>query len=391
MIYPRTNVLERRKDVTRLLVRGYTPSEIAKGIGVSRETVYNDVRYIRSGRNEDLSEYGRKQMLAQVMLNARERVKELWSVVEKSESPYVKLLALRELRIHDQQTLNHIFLFTQIGEDKSIKGSTEDKVDAENVSNTCPRVQPTPASDDLETNRHGRNDKEECLKRSIVHDGAIMHDRKSEDKKRNVDSLFHKGSIFAARFRFAKSELPKSAGSSFKDPAVSVKTCRKSLAHKGNELQMALPEMSEKMYNLPERKSKLFREIEHTSETGFIAEAGTLNELFAEAGKALTDVMTDVTKVEPKIKREVELEADSLSDLMHIWLEELNYLSQTEHEFYSAFKVEVTDNCLKAIIRGEAIDLKKHEQRSEVKAVTYGEYKLEKTGEEWLTRVIIDI
>jgi len=113
MIYPRTNVLERRKDVTRLLVRGYTPSEIAKGLKISRETVYNDVRHIRSGQNEDLAEHGRKQMLAQVMLNARARVKELWSVVEKSESPYVKLLALRELRIHDQQVLNHIFLFTQ--------------------------------------------------------------------------------------------------------------------------------------------------------------------------------------------------------------------------------------------------------------------------------------
>jgi len=167
MIYPRTNVLERRKDVTKLLVRGFTPGEIAKGLKISRETVYNDVRHIRSGQNEDLAEHGRKQMLAQVMLNARERVKELWSVVEKSESPYVKLLALRELRIHDQQVLNHIFLFTQIGEDNSIEGNTEEKIDAENVSNTCPRVQPAPASDDLETNRHGRNDEEKGFIRLI--------------------------------------------------------------------------------------------------------------------------------------------------------------------------------------------------------------------------------
>jgi len=160
MVYHGTNVAERRRNITKMMVRGYTPSEIADFLEVRRETVYNDVRYIRSGQNEDLAEYGRKQMLAQVMLNGRERVRELWSVVEKSESPYVKLLALRELRIHDQQVLNHIFLFTQIGEDNSIEGNTEEKIDAENVSNTCQRVQPAPASDDLVTNRQGRNDKE---------------------------------------------------------------------------------------------------------------------------------------------------------------------------------------------------------------------------------------
>ena len=200
MIYPRTNVLERRKDVTRLLVRGYTPSEIAKGLKISRETVYNDVRYIRSGANEDLAEHGRKQMLAQVMLNARARVKELWSVVEKSESPYVKLLALRELRIHDQQTLNHIFLFTQIGEDNSIEGNNEEKIDAENVSQSCQRAQPAPASDDLVTNRQGRNDKEE---------------------------------------------------EEVRDLSKSVNSCRKSLGTKELNLQTENPERKDKMYNSP--------------------------------------------------------------------------------------------------------------------------------------------
>ena len=77
---------------------------------------------------------------------------------------------------------------------------------------------------------------------------------------------------------------------------------------------------------------------------------------------------------------------------MHAWLEELNFLSQTEHEFYSRFEVTVNDNELKAVIRGEKIDSEKHELRSEVKAITYGDFYFRKSDAgTWQTQVIVDV
>ena len=239
MVYHGTNVAERRRNITKMLVKGFTPGEIAKGIGASRETVYNDVRYIRSGQNEDLAEYGRKQMLAQVMLNARERVKELWSVVEKSESPYVKLLALRELRIHDQQTLNHIFLFTQIGEDKNIEGNNEEKIDAENVSQSCQRVQPAPACDDLVTNRQGGNDKEEEEVRDLSK--SVNSCRKSLGTKElnlQTENPERKDKMYNSPFVMFSKQNITSARDDLSTSRHGVKTRRKSLPYKENRLQM---------------------------------------------------------------------------------------------------------------------------------------------------------
>ena len=134
-----------------------------------------------------------------------------------------------------------------------------------------------------------------------------------------------------------------------------------------------------------------YREIEHTAECGFIAEGATLAGIFKDAATALFEVVTDTSKVEPAIERYVELEAGDLAELMHVWLEELHYMSETEHEFYSSFDVEVTETGLFATVRGEKIDPQKHEMRSEIKAVTYGDYYFKKTKDGWETRVVVDV
>jgi SHS2 domain-containing protein len=134
-----------------------------------------------------------------------------------------------------------------------------------------------------------------------------------------------------------------------------------------------------------------YREIDHTAESGFIAEGATLAEVFADAAKALFEVVTDTSKVEPAVERRVTLEAEDAAELMHVWLEELHYMSETEHEFYGAFDVEATETGLSAVVRGEKVDPQKHELRSEIKAVTYGDYYFRKTADGYETRVVVDV
>ena len=134
-----------------------------------------------------------------------------------------------------------------------------------------------------------------------------------------------------------------------------------------------------------------YREIEHTAECGFIAEAETLAGVFKDAATALFEVVTDTSKVEPAVERRVELEAEDAAELMHVWLEELHYMSETEHEFYGGFDLEVTETGLCATVRGEKIDPGKHEMRSEIKAVTYGDYYFRETKDGYETRVVVDV
>ena len=99
----RTKVLKRRRNVISLLVRGVSPGEIAEILEVHRQTIYNDVRTIRSGKNDALFANARNEIIAQLYLNAQERMKYLWRLVEEAEKNYVKVQALRELRLNDER------------------------------------------------------------------------------------------------------------------------------------------------------------------------------------------------------------------------------------------------------------------------------------------------
>ena len=108
MIYPRTKVLERRREVTSFLVRGISPGEIAEMLGVPRQTIYNDIRVIRSGKNEALIAHSRRDTFAQLYLTAQERARRLWPIVDGDGPDYVKIRALRELRLQDERIVNKL-------------------------------------------------------------------------------------------------------------------------------------------------------------------------------------------------------------------------------------------------------------------------------------------
>ena len=102
MAYPRTEVLQRRREVTTLLVRGVSPGEIAERLGVRRRTIYNDIRAVRSGRNEALVAHSRREIVAQLYLNAQARSRYLWNLADTAKSEYVMVRVMHELRLNDE-------------------------------------------------------------------------------------------------------------------------------------------------------------------------------------------------------------------------------------------------------------------------------------------------
>lgn len=135
-------------------------------------------------------------------------------------------------------------------------------------------------------------------------------------------------------------------------------------------------------------KYKFFDEI--TSDVMFEAYGKDLKEIFANAAEAMFTIICKLDKIEPKEERKVEVEADGVEDLMINWLQALIAEVDIEEMFFSKFKItDITPTSLTAFVYGESIEPEKGETL--VKAVTYHQYKFEKTDDGYKVRVSFDI
>jgi protein archease len=138
--------------------------------------------------------------------------------------------------------------------------------------------------------------------------------------------------------------------------------------------------------------STSFEPIEHTADIGYRLKAPTLAELFAVAGRALFDAITELDSIQPQLERKVEAEAGDVEALLVAWLSELNYCCITELELYGEFVIEeVSSTAVRAAVRGEKIDPARHVIQTEIKAVTYHELYVRQVENGWEAQVIFDV
>ncbi len=139
----------------------------------------------------------------------------------------------------------------------------------------------------------------------------------------------------------------------------------------------------------------MYEYIELEGDAGFVIRARRLDSLFSKASEALYNIMVDISKVHPVEERFVEVSSESLDILLHHWLEELLFLTDTENLVFSKFNVEVCkEEILKARgkVLGEPIDPVKHDLRVAVKAITYHRLYLKKRNDgTWEAGVIVDL
>ncbi len=127
-----------------------------------------------------------------------------------------------------------------------------------------------------------------------------------------------------------------------------------------------------------------------TSDVLFEAYGGDLKAVFENAAEAMFSVICKMDKINALEERTIEAEADDIEDLMINWLQALIAEVDIENMFFKEFLIlEIDDKHLKAVIKGEDISPEKGE--TVVKAVTYHQYKFEKTPEGYKVRVSLDI
>src|SRR5438046_2192551 len=116
-----------------------------------------------------------------------------------------------------------------------------------------------------------------------------------------------------------------------------------------------------------------FEVFEHTADIGLHVTAATLEQLFADAGRAVaTLIIENQETIELRQAITIEIEAEDVEGLFVDWLRELIYRFETDHLLCREFSIELTDGNrrLRAECRGEPIDWTRHEPDHEVKAVT---------------------
>jgi len=137
-----------------------------------------------------------------------------------------------------------------------------------------------------------------------------------------------------------------------------------------------------------------FEFLEHIADLRFIAYGKSLDDCFQNSAKAMFSAISDLKSIEEKDLKKIALEAENLEILLHDFLSELLFLFETKGLLFKEFNVSIDRNKryrLKAGLKGEKFNPKKHEIKTEIKAVTYHEMLIEKRNKGWVAEVLCDI
>jgi protein archease len=133
-----------------------------------------------------------------------------------------------------------------------------------------------------------------------------------------------------------------------------------------------------------------------TADIAFEATGRDLPELFSAAADATTNVMIDnIEAIQPREKRRIELSSDQLDMLLFDFLQELIFLKDAERLLLRVRDTQIDKRdenyFLKATAEGEPLDVERHHQRADVKAVTLHGFSVKQAENGWTTRVLLDI
>lgn len=137
---------------------------------------------------------------------------------------------------------------------------------------------------------------------------------------------------------------------------------------------------------------KKYEIIDHTADVGLRVFGKDLSELFINAASGMFKIITDAKNAQADQTINIRLKAPNIEELFLLWLSELLYQSNVKEIIFTEFVIEsLSDKSLKAYARAYKFDIKKESLNVEIKAVTYHQLKVEKTGDGYFGQVIFDI
>ncbi|MDP3041520.1 MAG: archease [Candidatus Omnitrophota bacterium] len=137
---------------------------------------------------------------------------------------------------------------------------------------------------------------------------------------------------------------------------------------------------------------KNYQVLEHTADIGIRVKSLSLAGLFKNAGLALTELSAEKQKNQYPEKHKIVImqKADNVEELFVNWLNELLSVSAAEALIFADIKInQINEQFVDAIAIGT--DSRNYKTNVEIKAATYHQLKVQKTGFYWQAEVIFDV
>lgn len=135
-----------------------------------------------------------------------------------------------------------------------------------------------------------------------------------------------------------------------------------------------------------------WRTFEHQADLGLDLDAADGPALFAEAARALADMLFEPGTVGEDALRVLDGKAPDAGALLVDWLNDLLFLAETGFAFSGRVELPTwSETAYGARVHGESLDPVRHAPRGLVKAATYHGLEVAHTEGGWRARVILDV
>ena len=130
----------------------------------------------------------------------------------------------------------------------------------------------------------------------------------------------------------------------------------------------------------------------HPADMGIRGFGCTREEAFAQAALAMTAIIADPAKIEPRKSVTIVCEDDDDEMLFWYWLNAILYEMDTRKMLFGRFDVKAVEGGLRATAWGEGVDVARHQPAVEVKAATYADLKVERDSKGMgMAQCIVDV
>ena len=136
-----------------------------------------------------------------------------------------------------------------------------------------------------------------------------------------------------------------------------------------------------------------YKTLEHATDAIIEVTADNLKEAFEIAGISVIETILDISKVEENNSKKITVKGKDLKYLLYNWLEEMIILTITDGFAGKRILLEITKNGnyqIDAEIFGEAIDLRKHDFKVEIKSPTFHEMEI-KQDDKVIMKYLLDL
>jgi len=137
---------------------------------------------------------------------------------------------------------------------------------------------------------------------------------------------------------------------------------------------------------------KRYQLLEHTADISVRIFGRDLKALFRNSAIALFEIISQRRNQNrlPVKQIAIKKSAENIEELLIAWLSELISLSDAENLIFDKFKInKLTDKKIEAVVSGMSRD--NFRIKTEIKAATYHELKIEKAKNGWQAQVIFDV